>query len=105
MAKRVQHVVLETDDKFTVEYICMVTGRTKITQYDCPLTKAEIEAEYPYVSFPVSKQEPKPEPTMEEVHFKGFIDYLCRELKTARHKDELLEIIAWAKYRTSNYKM
>ena len=57
MSKLVQHVVLETQDGlFTVEYICMITGRTRITQYECPLTKREIEAEYDYIHFPVNKQ-------------------------------------------------
>lgn len=52
--QRVQHVVLKTDDGvFTVEYMCMVTGRTTIERYAVPLTKREIEAEYDYILFPV----------------------------------------------------
>jgi hypothetical protein len=51
--QRVQHVVLKTDDGiFTVEYMCMITGRTSIERYAVPLTKLEIEAEYDYILFP-----------------------------------------------------
>ena len=36
---------------FTVEFICLNTGKTAIEYYAVPLTKKEIEAEYDYVVF------------------------------------------------------
>jgi hypothetical protein len=36
---------------FTVEFICLNTGRTKIERYAVVLTKKEIEAEYEYIIF------------------------------------------------------
>jgi hypothetical protein len=36
---------------FTVEFICLTTGRTAIERYAVVLTKKEIKAEYEYIVF------------------------------------------------------
>ena len=36
---------------FTVEFICLKTGKTVIERYFVVLTKREIEAEYDYIVF------------------------------------------------------
>ncbi len=53
--QRVQHVVIKTNHPFSVEFMCMITGRTVVEHYAVPLTKMEIQAEYDYIIFPVAK--------------------------------------------------
>ena len=53
--QRVQHVVIKTNHPFSVEFMCMITGRTVVEHYAVPLTKMEIQAEYDYIIFPVTR--------------------------------------------------
>jgi hypothetical protein len=49
--KRVSHTILKDEQYFTVQFTCLVTGKTTIEKYFVPLTTKEIEAEYDYISF------------------------------------------------------
>ena len=49
--KRVSHTVLKDEKHFTVQFTCLITGKTAIEKYAVPLTTKEIEAEYDYISF------------------------------------------------------
>lgn len=49
--KRVSHTILKNEKHFTVQFTCLITGKTAIEKYFVPLTTKEIEAEYDYISF------------------------------------------------------
>ena len=49
--KRVSHTILKDEKHFTVQFTCLITGKTAIEKYAIPLTTKEIEAEYDYISF------------------------------------------------------
>lgn len=49
--KRVSHTILKNEKHFTVQFTCLITGKTAIEKYAIPLTTKEIEAEYDYISF------------------------------------------------------